>query len=866
MALTPMMQMYLETKEKYKDAILFYRLGDFYEMFFDDAITCSRELELTLTGKDCGLEKRAPMCGIPHHAVNTYIPKLVEKGYKVAICEQLEDPKEAKGIVKRDVVKIITPGTITELTMLDEKKNNYIASVCIESKEVSIAFCDISTGEFMFSSINGTDLNIKLINEIARISPAEIIVTKKDKENKAFISEIDKAFNIYVSVYNNLEENAALEEILKNTNVKLTENENKACILLLNYVLETQKTSINQLNTIKKYAIDKFMQLDATTRRNLEVLESNREKTKKGSLLWVLDKTSTAMGGRKIRKWLEAPLIEKNEIVKRQSAVEALVQNNLLRNDLVEGLKSIYDIERLISKVVGGSANARELISLKNSFEKLPNVKSVILEIINKTNNEYLKELYSDLDNLEDLKELINVAIVEDPGINIKEGGIIKDGFNPEVDEYRKASTEGQNWLMELEAKEKERTGIHGKWLRVGYNRVFGYYIEVTNSYKSQVPEDRYIRKQTLAGAERYITEELKEIEDKILGAKDKLVDIEYKLFCDIRDKIASNVIRIQKVASVISTLDVLTSFANVAIENNYVRPQIIDSGDIEIKEGRHAVVEKAIKFENFIPNDVYLNNSSDRLLLITGPNMAGKSTYMRQVAIITYMAQIGSFVPATEAKISIVDRIFTRIGASDDLAMGQSTFMVEMQELSNILENATKDSLIILDEIGRGTSTYDGLAIAWATVEYVASKEHIGAKTLFATHYHELIELEGKVEGVKNYSVDVKEKGDEVIFLRKITPGGADESYGIYVAKLAGIEKSVIKRAKEILKDLENVDLAKKTINEKKKKITTEEIQVDMFNYKMAEITRILEKTNLDELSPKDALDVLYRLKEKLD
>ena len=866
MALTPMMQMYLETKEKYKDAILFYRLGDFYEMFFDDAITCSRELELTLTGKDCGLEKRAPMCGIPHHAVNTYIPKLVEKGYKVAICEQLEDPKEAKGIVKRDVVKIITPGTITELTMLDEKKNNYIASVCIESKEVSIAFCDISTGEFMFSSINGTDLNIKLINEIARISPAEIIVTKKDKENKAFISEIDKAFNIYVSVYNNLEENAALEEILKNTNVKLTENENKACILLLNYVLETQKTSINQLNTIKKYAIDKFMQLDATTRRNLEVLESNREKTKKGSLLWVLDKTSTAMGGRKIRKWLEAPLIEKNEIVKRQSAVEALVQNNLLRNDLVEGLKSIYDIERLISKVVGGSANARELISLKNSFEKLPNVKSVILEIINKTNNDYLKELYSNLDNLEDLKELINVAIVEDPGINIKEGGIIKDGFNSEVDEYRKASTEGQNWLMELEAKEKERTGIHGKWLRVGYNRVFGYYIEVTNSYKSQVPEDRYIRKQTLAGAERYITEELKEIEDKILGAKDKLVDIEYKLFCEIRDKIASNVIRIQKVASVISTLDVLTSFANVAIENNYVRPQIIDSGDIEIKEGRHAVVEKAIKFENFIPNDVYLNNSSDRLLLITGPNMAGKSTYMRQVAIITYMAQIGSFVPATEAKISIVDRIFTRIGASDDLAMGQSTFMVEMQELSNILENATKNSLIILDEIGRGTSTYDGLAIAWATVEYVASKEHIGAKTLFATHYHELIELEGKVEGVKNYSVDVKEKGDEVIFLRKITPGGADESYGIYVAKLAGIEKSVIKRAKEILKDLENVDLAKKTINEKKKKITTEEIQVDMFNYKMAEITRILEKTNLDELSPKDALDVLYRLKEKLD
>lgn len=866
MALTPMMQMYLQTKEKYKDAILFYRLGDFYEMFFEDAITCSRELELTLTGKDCGLEERAPMCGIPHHAVNTYIPKLVEKGYKVAICEQLEDPKEAKGIVKRDVVKIVTPGTITELTMLDEKKNNYIASVCFKEKEVSVAFCDISTGEFMFSSITGTDINIKIINEIARISPAEIIVTKKDKENKAFISEIEKSFNIYVSVYENLEENSSLEEIIKNINIELNKNEYEACKLLLNYVLETQKTNINQLNTIKRYEIDKFMQLDATTRRNLEILESNREKTKKGSLLWVLDKTSTAMGGRKIRKWLEAPLIEKEEIIKRQSAVESLVNNNMLRNDLEEGLKSIYDIERLISKVVGASANARELISLKNSFEKLPAIKSVILELINKTDNDYLKELYKDLDNLEDLKHLITSAIVEDPGINIKEGGIIKDGYNEEVDEYRKASTEGQNWLMELEAKEKERTGINGKWLRVGYNRVFGYYIEVTNSYKSQIPEDRYIRKQTLAGAERYITEELKEIEDKILGAKDKLVDIEYKLFCDVREKIATNVIRIQKVASVISTLDVLTSFANVAIENNYVRPEIIENGDIDIKDGRHAVVEKAIKFENFIPNDVYLNNSSDRLLLITGPNMAGKSTYMRQVAVITYMAQIGSFVPATQAKVSIVDRIFTRIGASDDLAMGQSTFMVEMQELSNILENATSRSLIILDEIGRGTSTYDGLAIAWATVEYVADKSHIGAKTLFATHYHELIELEGKVEGVKNYSVDVKEKGDEVIFLRKITPGGADESYGIYVAKLAGIEKSVIKRAKEILKDLENVDLAKKTINEKKKKITTEEIQVDMFNYKMAEMTRILEKTNLDELSPKDALDVLYRLKEKLD
>ena len=538
MALTPMMQMYIETKEKYKDCILFYRLGDFYEMLFEDAITCSRELELTLTGKDCGLEERAPMCGIPHHAVNTYIPKLVEKGYKVAICEQLEDPKEAIGIVKRDVVKIITPGTITELTMLDEKKNNYIASIVFGINNASIAFCDISTGEFMVSNATGTDYNIKLINEIARINPAEIIMLKNvNKTIDIFKKELEKAFNIYISGYDNLDNNAILKDIINNSNLKLSDIEYNSCTLLLNYVEETQKTNINQLNCIKKYEIEKYMQLDSYTRRNLEILESNREKVKKGSLLWVLDKTLTAMGGRKIRKWLEAPLLEKNEIIKRQSAVEVLVNNNILRNDLEDSLKTVYDIERLISKVVGASANARELISLKNSFEKLPSIKNTLADLINKTDNIYLKELFNELDTLEDLKQLINISIVDDPGVTIKEGGIIKDGFNEQVDEYRKASTEGQNWLMELEAKEKERTGIHGKWLRVGYNRVFGYYIEVTNSYKSQVPEDRYIRKQTLAGAERYITEELKEIEDKILGAKDKLVDIEYKLFCEIRQK-----------------------------------------------------------------------------------------------------------------------------------------------------------------------------------------------------------------------------------------------------------------------------------------------------------------------------------------
>ena len=863
---TPMMQNYLDTKAKYKDCILFYRLGDFYEMFFDDAITVSKELELTLTGKDCGLEERAPMCGIPHHAINTYIPKLIEKGYKVAICEQLEDPRYAKGIVKRDVVKIVTPGTITDLTMLDEKKNNYIACIYMERKECAISFCDISTGEFFISSVKGVDVNTKILNEISRIAPSEIILSDSTKENAIFLKQFNKIFNIYVSTYNNESNNEFLNKIVINKNIELSKLENVAATLLLNYVEETQKGSIEQINNIEKYEIEKYMQLDTTTRKNLEILEANREKTKKGSLLWVLDETVTAMGGRALRHWLESPLLNIEEIKKRQNAVDVLYKSNIYRDELREILKSVYDIERLISKVVGGSVNARELTSLKNSLMRLPQLKKLLEKISSDTKDKYFIEFFETIDTLEDVYTLIDKAIVEDAGVTIKEGGIIKDGFSKQVDEYRMASSKGQEWLMELEAKEKERTGIKGKWLRIGYNRVFGYYIEVTNAYKNQVPEDRYIRKQTLAGAERYVTEELKEIEEKILGAKEKLVDVEYELFCKIREEVAQQVIRIQKTASIISILDVLSSFATVAVNNKYVKPEITQDGVIDIKNGRHAVVEKALKNEQFIPNDSYLNNDADRFLIITGPNMAGKSTYMRQVALITYMAQLGCFVPADSAKISIVDRIFTRIGASDDLAMGQSTFMVEMQELSNILENATKNSLVILDEIGRGTSTYDGLAIAWATVEYISDKEKVGAKTLFATHYHELIELESKIEGVKNYSVEVKEKGDDVIFLRKITPGGADESYGIYVAKLAGIKRSVISRAKEILKYLENVDLAKKTIDEKRKKITTEEVQVDMFNYKMAEVTSMLEKINLDELTPKDALEVLYKLKEKLD
>ena len=866
MAITPMMQMYLDTKEKYKDCILFYRLGDFYEMFFDDAIVCSKELELTLTGKDCGLEERAPMAGIPHHAINTYIPKLVEKGYKVAICEQLEDPKQAKGIVKRDVVKIITPGTITELTMLDDKKNNYIASLVYDMKRCAIAFCDVSTGEFLVSTMIGMDVNQKIQNEIARIAPSEIVLGKNNKNSKYLEELLNKTKDVYISKYDNLNENEQLLKIISSNNITLTDAEKEASTLLLNYIEETQKSSINQINNLQKYEIERYMQLDISTRKNLEILEANREKTKKGSLLWVLDDTVTAMGARALRHFLEAPLLDINQIKKRQDAVEVLVNDNILRNDIRNALKSVYDMERLVSKVVSGSVTPRELVSLKNSLKNLPTLKNILARTINETKNVYLYELYNSLDTLKDIYELIDKSIVEDAPIALKDGGIIKEGYNQDVDEYKKASTQGQDWLMELEAKEKERTGIKGKWLRVGYNRVFGYYIEVTNSYKNMVPEDRYIRKQTLAGAERYITEELKQIEDKILGAQEKLTDLEYNLFCEVRENVAKQVIRIQSSANVISILDVIASFAKVAVDNNYVKPELVTTGEIEIKDGRHAVVEKALKSEEFIPNDVYLNDNTDRFLIITGPNMAGKSTYMRQVAITTYMAQIGSFVPASKAKISIVDRIFTRIGASDDLAMGQSTFMVEMQELSNILQNATKNSLIILDEIGRGTSTYDGLAIAWATVEYVADTSKLGAKTLFATHYHELIELEKKIDGVKNYSVEVKEKGDDVIFLRKITPGGADESYGIYVAKLAGVEKTVITRAKQILKDLENVDLAKKTINEKRKKITTDEIQVDMFNYKMAEVSRILEKTNLDELTPKDALEVLYKLKEKLD
>ena len=855
---TPMMQQYLEVKNKYNDCIIFFRLGDFYEMFFDDAVNISRELELTLTGKDCGLEERAPMCGIPYHSVNTYIPKLIEKGYKIAICEQVEDPRQATGLVKRDVVKIITPGTITEASLLEEKKNNYLASYYISKNNATFAYADISTGEVYVSSNFSDNIDVKMIDEVARVLPSEIIV-KKEEKGSDLLNSIETRFNVYISYYDleGLDEHTT--NIMEETN--LTEEQNKALTVLLSYILDTQKDGAVQIGSIKKYEIEKHMQLDLQTRRNLEILESNREKTKKGSLLWVLDQTVTAMGGRTLRSWVQNPLLDRKEIEKRLGAVEVFTKEFVLKDEILSSLRLVYDIERIISKVVSKQAGPRELIVLKNSAKNLPKLKELLKSLASISNNEYITEMYNNLDVLKDIYNLLEISIENDPPIVLKEGGIIKSGFNQQVDEYKLARVEGKNWLMELEAKEKQLTGINK--LKVSYNRVFGYYIEVTNSFKSQVPKDRYITKQTLAGAERYITEELKEIESKILNAEEKLNDLEYNLFCEIRDKIGLEVTRVQKSASIVASLDALISYANVAIEYGYVKPTFNDNAAIDIINGRHAVVEKALKDAEFIANDTYLQNDTDMLSIITGPNMAGKSTYMRQVALISYMAQVGSFVPAEKANLCIVDRIFTRVGASDDLAMGESTFMVEMTELSNILKNATQQSLVILDEIGRGTSTYDGLAIAWATVEYIVEK--VKCKTLFATHYHELTELAKKWKSVNNYSVQTQERGDDVIFLHKIVKGAADESYGIYVAKLAGLPKETITRSKAILKELKLSDVAKKSI-ESSKKINAEEIAVDMFNFSLNEVSRILKKTNLDELSPKEGLELLYKLKEKIE
>jgi len=864
---SPMMQKYLETKEKYKDCILFYRLGDFYEMFFEDAITASRELEITLTGKVCGTEERAPMAGVPHHAAENYAAKLIEKGYKVAICEQLQDPKETKGIVERGVVRILTPGTIVESNLLEEKKNNYIMSICKSGLYFGISVCDISTGEFYSCEIKDENNFALLLDEIARFTPSEIIANSMMFECQEEMDKIRERFQIYMSRFNDKffsedEGNLALDyNIIENKKEVSSLKEKtlavKSINALLEYLNETQMTSLEHINTITIYNLSKYMSLDINARRNLEITEKMRDKTKKGTLLWVLDKTSTSMGGRLLRRWLNDPLLDVNEIQERLDAVKELKDNMMLRGDITETLKRVYDIERLAGKMAYGNANARDMITLKNSLEKLPEVKSVLQQC----QSPKLKELNDNLDELKDIYELIDKSIIEDPPMAIKEGGIIKLGYDPEIDTLKRASTEGKNWLAKLEADEKEKTGI--KTLKVGYNKVFGYYIEVSKSFVSQVP-DRFIRKQTLTNGERYITEELKTLENQILGAEEKVINLEYNEFVKIREEIARNIKRLQKTATVVSTLDVLTSFAQVAEDMNYCMPVVKNDGIINIKDGRHPVIDKMLGVGSFVPNDTYLNKDDSRLSIITGPNMAGKSTYMRQVALISLMAQVGSFVPATEAEIGVVDKIFTRVGASDDLSMGQSTFMVEMMEVATILKEATENSLVILDEIGRGTSTYDGLSIAWAVAEFIADKEKCGAKTLFATHYHELIELADKIEGVKNYSIAVKEKGEDVIFLRKIVEGGTDESYGIHVARLAGVPKIVTKRANEILKTLERKSMltGKKQEKENKKVV---EGQFDMFNFKLAEIAHEIDKINLNELTPIDALNTLVKIKEKM-
>ena len=863
---SPMMQKYLETKEKYKDCILFYRLGDFYEMFFDDAITVSRELEITLTGKDCGQAERAPMAGVPHHAAENYAAKLIAKGYKVAICEQLSDPKTTKGIVERGVIRVLTPGTLVESNMLEERKNNFIMSIYKSGIFFGISVCDISTGEFYSSEIKETNNFEMLLDEIARFSPAEIIVNSFMYDCTEEIKKVKERLDIYITRFSDEYFKEDIQNLkgkynFTNINQEQLENVEKHTLAiasinaLVEYLNQTQMTSLEHINTIKIYNISKYMSLDINTRRNLEITEKLRDKTKKGTLLWVLDKTATSMGGRMLRRWLSDPLKDVSEIHKRLDAVKELKDDMILRGEIIENLKKVYDIERLAGKMAYGNSNARDMISLKSSLAKMPEVKKAL----STCNSLYLKELYENLDELQDIHQLIEKAIVDDPPITIKDGGIIKLGYDEEIDKVKTATTEGKNWLINLEKEEKEKTGI--KNLKIGFNKVFGYYIEVTKSFVLQVP-DRYVRKQTLTNGERYITDELKKLEEQILGAEEKAVALEYNAFVEIRETIAKNIKRLQKTAEAVSTLDVLSSFAQVAEDMNYCMPKVDNSGCIDIKEGRHPVIEKMLPAGSFVGNDTYLNRESDRLSIITGPNMAGKSTYMRQVALIALMAQVGSFVPAQEAHIGVVDKIFTRVGASDDLSMGQSTFMVEMMEVAQILKESTQNSLVILDEIGRGTSTYDGLSIAWAVAEFIEDKEKCGAKTLFATHYHELVNLEDKLEGVKNYHIAVKEKGEDVIFLRKIVRGGTDESYGIHVAKLAGVPKAVTSRANEILKTLERKDLI---LNKKQESKKVVEGQFDMFNFKLAEIAHEIDKINLNELTPIDALNTLVRIKEKM-
>lgn len=876
-ALTPMMQQYMAIKEQYKDCILFYRLGDFYEMFYDDALTASRELEITLTGKNCGQEERAPMCGVPYHAVDVYLNKLVAKGYKVAICEQAEDPKQAKGIVKREVIRIVTPGTNLSQQALDEGRNNYLMCLVYDNNQFGLAITDISTGDFYTTEVATLK---ELYDEIHRFSPSEIICNDSFYMSGASLDDFKDRLHVSVSTLDTwyMDEAVSVQKIKEHFKVAsldglgLTDfpSGTLAVGALLLYLYETQKNTLDNLTKITPYRSGGYMIIDSATNRNLELIETLREKQKKGSLLWVLDKTKTAMGARLMRNWIEQPLIEKKKITARQDAVEELYNDMITREEIREYLNAVYDLERLVTRISYRTANPRDLIAFKTSLGMIPPVK----QLLSQAKSAELKEIDERMDCLEDIYDLIEKSIQDEPPIMIREGGMIKEGYNEDVDKFRLSRTEGKTWLAELEAREKEKTGI--KNLRVRYNKVFGYYLEVTNSYKELVPED-WTRKQTLANAERYITPELKELEDMILGAEDKLAALEYDLYCEVRDSIGEQVVRIQETAKAIAHLDVLASLACVAQSNDYVRPSINTKGVIDIQGGRHPVVEKMNNNQMFIDNDTYLDNKNHRISIITGPNMAGKSTYMRQSALIVLMAQIGSFVPAKSANIGIVDRIFTRVGASDDLASGQSTFMVEMTEVANILRNATSRSLLILDEIGRGTSTFDGLSIAWAVVEHISNPKLLGAKTLFATHYHELTELEGKLDSVNNYCIAVREQGDDIIFLRKIIRGGADKSYGIQVARLAGVPDSVIDRAKEIASWLEETDVTDKAKNlqvrtsAKKKEVVREadpaEKQMSLFDIYPADHPVLKELAGLDvsNMTPIQALNTLYELQKRL-
>ena len=877
---TPMMQKYLETKEQYKDCILFYRLGDFYEMFFDDAITVSRELEITLTGKSCGQEERAPMCGVPFHAAETYINRLIEKGYKAAICEQVEDPRQAKGMVKREVVRVVTPGTTLNTQALDETKNNYIMSLVYIDEIFGIAVADVTTGDCFLTEVNKSR---KLLDEINKFSPAEIICNEPFYMCGIDIQDMRNRLGITVYSLDNwyFDDELCRRALLEHFRVKTLEGLGLkdydcgviAAGALFQYLTETQKTSLSHMTTITPYITDCFMLIDSSSRRNLELVETLREKQKRGSLLWVLDKTKTAMGARMLRSFVEQPLIEEESINRRLDAIEELNEKAISREEIREYLGPVYDLERLVSRVSYQSANPRDLIAFKSSLQMLPYIRQLLGEF----SCGELVSVREEMDDLQDLFQLIDRAIMEEPPLAMKEGGIIKEGYNEEVDKFRRAKTEGKSMLAELETKERESTGI--KNLKVKYNKVFGYYLEVTNSFLSMVP-DSYTRKQTLTNAERFITPELKELEDTILGAEDKLFALEYELFAQVRETIAKEVLRIQKTAKAIARLDVFSSLSVVAQRNQYIRPKINTKGVVDIKGGRHPVVEKMISNDMFIPNDTYLDNNKNRVSVITGPNMAGKSTYMRQTALIVLMAQVGCFVPAKEANIGIVDRIFTRVGASDDLASGQSTFMVEMTEVANILRNATPKSLLILDEIGRGTSTFDGLSIAWAVIEHISNPKLLGAKTLFATHYHELTELEGKLSGVNNYCIAVKEKGDDIVFLRKIVKGGADKSYGIQVAKLAGVPETVIERAKELVEELSDADItsAVKEIaadsaltrgSRKKAQVTYDQMELDQISLldtvQDNDILEELKNIDVGNLTPIDALNTIYRLQTKL-